>query len=209
MMSSAAPLSFELEPARSAFCAALDAFETAAQHLDDTALLAPSRCLGWTRLDCIVHVRVGLEEMLAGSFTPVEAPPDVDAASYWSTWEAEAGDDPVPGILWTRRTASAYARPRDALEHLSMVGTGLRARAAQIASGQLSFQAHVITAGDFLATWAVELTVHQLDLRLPEDLPSPAAAALDMARRTVEALHGPCAGDACDESAVLEGFGRR
>lgn len=210
--SSSAPLSIDLDPAREAFCAALDAFGTAADHLDDQALLAPSRCLGWTRLDCLVHVRVGLEEMLAGSFAPAEAAADVDAASYWSTWEDAEEEDPVPGILWTRRTAGAYARPRHALEHLEMVMAGLRTRAGQLEPGRLSFQGHVITTGDFLATWAVELTIHHLDLDLPAAAPHVSPAALALARRTVQALDGSSADAAdglTDEQAVLRGFGRR
>ena len=32
----------------------------------DSDLLAASRCHGWTVLDVVVHVRVGLQEMLGG-----------------------------------------------------------------------------------------------------------------------------------------------
>ncbi|MCL6424145.1 maleylpyruvate isomerase N-terminal domain-containing protein [Brachybacterium sp. JHP9] len=171
--------------------------------------MAPSRAHGWARVDCLVHVRVGLEEMLAGMSATTDEMPTVDAASYWSTWEDGAEEDPVPGILWTRRTASAYSRPQNAMEHLSMVGRGVRGTAARIDEGALAFQGHVIATGDFLATWAVELTVHHLDLDLPLGEPALAPAALTLARHTVDALHPDVADPAeDDERAVLRGFGR-
>lgn len=46
------------------------------------------------------------------------------------------------------------------------------------------FRGHVLSTGDFLATWAVELAVHQLDIG---DKP-PAAPALRTAAATVEFL---------------------
>lgn len=203
------PLSIPLAEGRAALLAGLDAFEAAVASLDDLALLAPSRAHGWARVDCIVHVRVGLEEMLAGTAAVTGAAPTVDAASYWSTWQESEEADPVPGILWTRRTASAYARPRGVIEHLDMVTRGVRAAAERMDEGALAFQDQVIATGDFLATWAVELTVHHLDLDLSPDHPAPAPPALALARRTVDALH-PDETDAAegDARAVLRGFGR-
>lgn len=204
------PLTIPLDDGRQALLGALDAFEAAARSLDDLALLAPSRCHGWARLDCIVHVRVGLEEMLAGMRAVVDAPPTVDAASYWSMWQDAAAEDPVPGILWTRRTASAYSRPRGALEQLGTVVAGVADAAGRLGEGSLAFQGHVISAGDLLATWAVELVIHHLDLDLPAGAPAADPAALALARRTVEALGtaGPAAPTSAEE-IVLTGFGRR
>lgn len=203
------PLRIDLGTGRAAFREALDAFGAAAESLGDLELLAPSRCRGWNRLDCLVHVRVGLEEMLTGPTASTEATADVDAASYWSTSESEAAEDPVPGILWTRRTADAYARPRDALEHLGRVIAALRLRSAELEPGVLDFQGHRIEVGDFLATWAVELVVHHLDLDLPPGSPPPSPEALRLARVTAEALTGPSTPEALDAQVVLEGFGRR
>lgn len=62
---------------------AVRALVAAADALTDDALLAPSRCAGWSRLDALVHVHLGLQEMLLGVVTPADAEPDVDAASYW------------------------------------------------------------------------------------------------------------------------------
>jgi hypothetical protein len=61
--------------------------------------------------------------------------------------------------------------------------------------------------GDFLATWALELAVHHLDLGAELTLAAPAPAALTLARASVEELAGgPLPWD--DETAVLIGTGR-
>ena len=48
----------------------------------------------------------------------------------------------------------------------------------------VAWQRKVLTSGDFLATWVVELAVHQLDLRIEGNTPS----GLGWARGTLEAL---------------------
>ena len=58
----------------------------------------------------------------------------------------------------------------------------------RLPEGVLEFQAGVLTTGDFFATWAVELAVHQLDLAREVDVAPPTSEALGLARRTVEAL---------------------
>ena len=207
-----------LDEARPTFLAALDAFVAAVDALDDLALLGPSRAHGWSRLDCLVHVRAGLQEMLAGLPARTDAAPDVDSASYWTSWEEAADEDPVPGILQTRRTASAYARPTHAMEHLRQVTTGLRHAVTALDDGAHDFQGHVLTSGDLLATWAVELAVHHHDLDLPADLPAPDPAAVRLGRRTADALAGRpdvCrrasdddGADGDDLTVMLAGFGR-
>lgn len=204
------PYSVPLAEARTAFLAALDAFEEGASSLDDLTLLGVSHVHGWSRLDCLVHVRLGLQEMLAGLAARTDDTPDVDAASYWTTYEPEK--DPVPGILMTRRTASAYARPRNALEHLNQVSAGLRHAADTLIEESIAFQGHVLTAGDMLATWAVELAVHHHDLALPAGAPAPAPAAVHIGRLTAEALgstSGARASAEDDLAVMLAGFGRR
>ncbi|WP_462418936.1 maleylpyruvate isomerase N-terminal domain-containing protein [Kytococcus sp. Marseille-QA3725] len=202
------PLSIPLEEGRRAFLEALQTFRAGCDSLDDFALLAPSRAHGWSRLDCIVHVRTGLQEMLAGACAGTRAPADTDAASYWTAFAAQEDDDPVPGILLTRRTAAAYTRPRHALQHLEEVCTGWARHAPTLPDDRIAFQGLVLTAGDFLATWAVELVVHQLDLDLPAGAPSPPVSALGIARRTVDALGTAPVDEPDDARAVLAGFGR-
>ena len=67
----------------------------------------------------------------------------------------------------------------------------------------------MIETGDFLATWAVELTVHHLDLNRELTVPDPTTAALALSRSTVEELAGgPLPADLSDVEAVLIGTGR-
>jgi hypothetical protein len=61
--------------------------------------------------------------------------------------------------------------------------------------------------GDFLASWALELAVHHLDLGAELTLSPPAATALALARTTVEELAGGrLPWD--DDTTVLIGTGR-
>lgn len=201
-------LTIPLAEARPAFLGALDAFRLAVGSLDDMTLLGASRCHGWSRLDCVVHVRVGLEELLAGCAAQVDDVPDTDAASYWTAWDDQAEDDPVPGILWTRRTAGAYARPTNVAEHLGMVTDGLRATVTRMPETPIAFQGCVLTSGDLLATWAVEVALHHLDLGDVDGMPGPDPTALHLARRTAGALGRPVRSVTTDTEAVLAGWGR-
>lgn len=193
---------------RDALLAALAAFEAAVATLDDHALLAASRCHGWGRVEVVVHVRTGLQELLGGVVATTGRAPDVDAAGYWAAWApADEVSDEVDAILWTRRTASAHRRPSGSREHLAMAADALRAAVPALVPGAVAFQGHVLTTGDLLATWAVELAVHHLDLDLPGAPPDP--AALRLSRRTVEALlDAPLPAAWSDERCVLLGTGR-
>ncbi len=203
------PLRVTLEDGRRALDAALDAL-ICAGDLPDLDLLEPSRCRGWSRLEVLVHVRTGLEEMLGGCVSPTGATPDHDAASYWreGPGSQDGDDDTVAAILWTRRTASAYRRPRGAWEHLVATTGAVRSATALMGDRPVDLQGQVLAAGDFLATWAVELAVHHLDLDVAG--PPPPPAALRLARATVEALLGTPLDEAiADVDAVLLGSGRR
>ncbi len=180
------------------------------EALDDHSLLAASRCHGWAVLDVVVHVRAGLEEMLRGVTAPTDADPTVDAASYWSTWPA-AGDSEaaLDGVLWTRRTASAYRRPTSAVRHLRDAADAIMAAAQRMTDCALAFQGQVLASGDFLATWAVELAVHHLDLARDLDVGAPVSDALLLTRETVAALLGaPVPNDVSDLDAALICSGR-
>ena len=194
-----------------AFRAALDGFLSAVNPLDDHALLAASRCWGWTVVDVVTHVRSGLDEVAAALLGVGAAPgePDRDAASYWAEPSPGADGDPVPGIVATRRLGSAAHRPSSAVGSLRVVSAALRTGVARLGDGTLEFQGHVLTTGDFLATWAVELVVHQLDLGRDLDVAPPDALPLALARRTLEALLGAPLAVADDVDAVLLGTGRR
>ena len=194
-----------------AFRAALDGFVGAVEPLDDHALLAASRCWGWAVVDVVTHVRSGLDEVAAAllGVGAAPGPPDRDAASYWSQAPPGNDDDPVPGIVATRRLGSASRRPTSAVAQLRTVAGALRTGVGRLDDGVLGFQGWTMTTGDLLATWAVELAVHQLDLGRDLDVPPPPAVALALARRTLEALLEAPLPVADDLDAVLLGTGRR
>lgn len=200
------PLSFDHATSVMLLRAQTQAFVTAAESFSEHDLLGASRCHGWSRLDVVVHVRAGLEEMVGVCAAQVDDPPGHDAASYWASF-AEADDDPVPRILWMRRTAAAYNRPSDALGHLRDVAATTHIALAQMPDRQVLFQGKVMTSGDFLATWVVELAVHHLDLG--EDAGHPTPESLHVVRRTVEAVADvDLPHDWEDEEAALVALGR-
>ena len=200
----------------------MTSFVDAAEAMPEHDLLGASRCHGWTRMDVVVHVLAGWQEMLGGMVSPTPDPPSVDAASYWPAFaDAYSGHDPVAVLMSPRRRTAAYLRPASALEQLRDAARPRRRPAPQAVirgagslaeDGRYAWQGHVFTTGDFLAIWAVEDVVHHLDL-LAEVPPPPDGTA--MARRTVEALVGDALpaswSDAswADIDVVLVGTGRR
>ncbi len=200
------PLSFDHTTAVELMREQLDVFVAAAHKFSEYDLLGASRVHGWSRLEVVVHTRLGLEEMVGVCAMQVDGPCDHDAASYWASFAAD-DDDQVPHILWMRRTASAYTRPEGALRHLDDVAAMLRVALARLPDHPLLFQGKTMTSGDFLATWVVELAVHQLDLGDEAGHPTP--GSLTAVRRTVEAIADvdlPHTWD--DEHAALIALGR-
>ena len=95
------------------------------------------------------------------------------------------------------------------MRHVCITADALNRAVARLDAGTVRFQGRVLPTGDFLATWAVELAVHHLDLNRELDLAPPVPAALNMARATVEALAGGALPASwSDEAAVLAGAGR-
>ncbi|HZA03140.1 MAG TPA: maleylpyruvate isomerase N-terminal domain-containing protein [Propionibacteriaceae bacterium] len=193
-----------------ACAAAIGALLAAADGLTDEDLLAPSRCRGWSRLDTLVHVHLGLQEMLLGVVSPTDAEPDVDAVSYWRSDPPGNDDsaDAIDQIGYLHRLSSAYRRPGGAVGHLRITAETLAQAVERMPEGRVRFQGHVLDTGDFLATWATELAVHHLDLDLDADAPRPDPGALRLARRTAEALAGRPIEAATDAEATLRGWDR-
>ena len=197
------------ETGRDAFLSAASSFVACVAALDDHALLAASRCHGWALVDVVVHVHLGLQEMTADLLSAAKdgRRPDHDAATYWRTQPPGTAPDAVASTLYVRRLGSAFVRPSGVLAPLRATVDALARGLPQVPDGQLGFQGHVLTTGDFLTTWAVELAVHQLDLGLEVDVLPPDPAGLALARRTLEELLGATLpGD--DVRAVLLGTGR-
>lgn len=196
---------------QAAFLEALSALLAVCDGLDDTKMLAASRCHGWTVGDVIAHVHLGLQEMLLGLVSPTDATPDTDAATYWRgqlpTNDNEA--DRVAQIQYVRRLASAYRRPTGLLGHLRPTADAVSRMVTALPPTTVRFQGKVLSSGDFLATWAVELAVHHLDLKHELTLAPPAPAALKLARTTVESLAGAVILPSLDDEViVLAGTGR-
>jgi uncharacterized protein (TIGR03083 family) len=200
-------LAVELEAGRRACSESIQAFLDAADGFSQYELLGGSRCHGWTRLDVVVHVLAGWQEMLGGLVCVVESEPTVDAASYWAEFAVEyGGDDPVAGLMSQRRRTAAFVRPDSARAELRDVGSMLAQGVERYGDTRCSWQGHVFAAGDYLAIWAVENVVHHLDLLAGEP---PPADALRLARATIEALiEAPLPATWADEEAVLIGTGR-
>ena len=179
--------------------------------LDDDQLLAASHCCGWTVGDVLVHVHLGLQEMLLGVVSPTDAEPDTDAASYWRS-ELPTNDvdaDQIAQIRFVRLMGAAYRRPTGLVGHLRPTADGVATAVTALPPRALRFQGHVLSTGDFLATWAVELAVHHLDLGRELNLAPPARAAISLARATIESLAGGgLPAGWLDETAVLVGAGR-
>lgn len=200
-------LGVDLTRARPACRASITALVGAVDELGELELLASSRCLGWTRLDVVVHMIAGWQEMAGGLLGVVEGPATVDAASYWPAFaDQEADEDPVRALMAQRRRTASYLRPASALAQLHDVAQALLRGIDAAHEGHLTWQGHVFTTGDFLTTWAVEDVVHHLDLQV---VAPPAPDALTLARETVEALAAaPLPAGWDDEEAVLVGSGR-
>jgi len=200
-------LNVDLETGRVAFAESVTSFVRAVDGFDEWELLGASRCHGWTRLDVVVHVTNGWQEMLGGMVSEVDRVPTVDAASYWPAFAAEyAGGDPVPPLMAQRRRTAAYARPASAREELHIVAEAIQRGCARLGDASYLWQGFVFAAGDFLAIWAVEDAVHQLDLLGEVAVP---ASGLALVRATVEELAGgPLPATWSAEEAALVGTGR-
>jgi uncharacterized protein (TIGR03083 family) len=193
---------------RIGFLDGLKALRAVADGLDDGRLLATSRCRGWTVGDVLVHVHLGLQEMLLGVVSPTDRAPDTDATSYWSNPTGpQPAASPVGHVRFVRAMGAAYRCPTGIVAHLRPTTDALAAAVDALPEGVVTIQGHAMRTGDFLTTWALELAVHHLDLGAELTLEPPAPAALTLARDTVEELAGgPLPFD--DETTVLIATGR-
>lgn len=196
---------------RDAFVDELTLLLEIAGGLSDHDLLAASRCRGWTVADTLTHVHLGLQEMLLGIVSPTDAEPTVDAATYWS--QAPASNDEAGGTdhgRYVRLLTSAHQRASGSIRHLTVTGRTLVRAVTSLSPTALAFQGHVIDTGDFLATWAVELAVHHLDLGLELIMEPPVPTARKLTRRTVETLAGGTfPAHLTEQDVILIGTGRK
>jgi hypothetical protein len=147
-------LAISLDAGRTACTDSIAAFLRAVNELSEYDLLGESRCHGWTRLDVVVHVTAGWQEMLGGLVSIVDSKPTVDAASYWSAFALEyAGEDPILSLMSQRRRASLYTRPASAKTQLNDVAAAVLRGVSGLRDRAYAWQGHVFAAGDFAAVW--------------------------------------------------------
>ncbi|WP_018654536.1 maleylpyruvate isomerase N-terminal domain-containing protein [Actinomadura flavalba] len=193
------------------FSRAWTALRDTVAELPDDAFAAPSGCAGWLVRDLACHLVIDAQDVLITLATPADAPPTRDAATYWDVLEAPpTGDDPLDAL--TVRLAAAYGEPRLLKFHLDDVGAAA-GRAAVLAdpSAYVGTKGEVLTAGDYLAAYVLEWTLHHLDLvaHLP-DVAGPPAEGLAAARELLERIVGfAFPASFSDRDALLVGTGRR
>ena len=115
----------------------------------------------------------------------------------------------IDHVRYVCLVTSAYQQPSDGIRHLSATGSAVMRAATRLPATNLDFQGRVIGTGDFCATRAVELAIHHLDLGLELIMEPPVAAALDLARQTLEELAGGAFPPSISETdLILIGTGR-
>ncbi|GAA2231669.1 maleylpyruvate isomerase N-terminal domain-containing protein [Streptomyces nogalater] len=187
------------------------ALRTAVAGLADEDFTRPSGCTGWLVRDLVCHLVIDAQDVLITLVTPVTGEPTHDAVTYWHVTDTPpAGNDPLDAL--TVRLAAAYEDPGLLKFHLDDVGSAA-GRAAELADPGLrvSTQDMVLTAGDYLAAYVLEWTLHHLDLiaHLP-DAERPPAEGLAQARAMLEEIAGaPFPASWSDEDALRIGTGRR
>lgn len=152
--------------------------------LDDDTGWRNTRCAGWTVRDLIHHLMTDAQRALVALHTPAPGPADVDAVSYWRSWQPGATGAEA-GRRGTRIMASAWASVEPIAALYAETATAVLVAGRERAGGDLvATQGHVITVDALFRTLAVEATVHHLDLRLGE----PSEAGLAETCRVLDGL---------------------
>jgi hypothetical protein len=188
------------------------ALRTAVGELSDEDWERPSGCAGWLVRDLVCHLVIGAQDVLITLVTPAESEPTVDSVTYWHLVEPPTGEDPLDALI--PRLAAAYGEPRLLRFHFDDVASAA-GRAAELAdrAARVSSRDEVLTVGDYLSAYALEWTLHHLDLiaHLPSAAEAePPAETLAAGRASMEAIAGaPIPASFSDKDALLVGTGRR
>lgn len=179
--------------------------------LSDEDFTQPSGCTGWLVRDLVCHLVIDAQDVLITLVTPADSEPTRDAVTYWEVTDKQpTGEEPLDAL--TVRLAAAYEDPRLLQFHLDDVGSAA-GRAAELADPNLWLRTRdeVITAGDYLAAYVLEWTLHHLDLvaHLPH-VAAPPEETLARSRRILEKIAGTAfPATWSDSDALLIGTGRR
>lgn len=150
-----------------------------------------SGCEGWAVRDLVFHCLGDAQRGLVALHTPAVGPADRDFVSYWTDWSPSAVRA-AHARRYTRVSASMF------LEFAPLCSLYAETVAAAVTAARrsdprplLTTQRRVLTAGDLMATLAVEATVHHLDLiaHLP-GAEQPAGAGMAAVRATLDGLLG-------------------
>ena len=200
----------ESDRGRVAMVASYQAVTDDVNKLDDDELARPSGCRGWSRGDLLFHMLLDAQRALVTFATPARGEADVDFISYWAPCRPGA-EGHAAHARFVRRVASSYRS--DLVIAGLWAGTAaaaVHAAAALAADVKLTTQDHVLFTSDFLATLAVEATVHHLDLVAGDgNLAGPSGPGLAVARQTLDGILGqPVPVDWSDMDYVLKATGR-
>jgi uncharacterized protein (TIGR03083 family) len=187
------------------------ALRAAVAELTDAEFARPSGCTGWLVRDLVCHLIIDAQDVLITLVTPAATEPTRDAVTYWNVVAVPpTGDDPLDAL--TVRLAAAYEEPRLLKFHLDDVGSAA-GRAAELADPgmRVTTRDEVLTAGDYLAAYVLEWTLHHLDLiaHLP-GAADPPAEGLARSREMLATIAGAAfPASFSDKDALLVGTGRR
>lgn len=173
--------------------------------------LRPTLADGWDVADLLFHQLLDAQRALIALASPTEDPPDVDYVSYWRPFRPDGGDEALAHARFVRLAATAYSGPRALVgQWTATSAAAVRAADSADLAGRVRTQGHTISVSDFIATLAVEATIHHLDLtaHLPGSQPAD-SAGLALVRRTLDGLLGrPLPLDWTDEEYAVKGTGR-
>ena len=160
-----------------------------AGKLAEDDLARPSGCRGWSRADLLFHLLLDAQRALVTFASPADGPADVDFISYWAPFRPGA-EGYAAHARFVRRVASSYRSDLViAAQWAETAAAATRAAATLPADAKVATQGHVLTAGDFLATLAVEATIHHLDLVAgDESLAGPSTDGLAAVRETLDGI---------------------
>lgn len=181
----------DCDRARLAMMASYRAVTDDLGQLGEDELALPSGCRGWSRADLLFHLLLDAQRALVTFATPADGPADADFISYWTPFQPGAHGY-AAHARFVRRVASSYRSDLViAALWAETAAAAIRVAATLPAGIKVVTQGHVLSASDFLATLAVEATIHHLDLAAGDEaLDGPSRAGLDIVRETLDGILG-------------------